>query len=76
MMIFQILFTLVSFALIPFAWIIGTIDKARSIRSTDTPKDIVINLVLFAVLGPVILLVDSFADIYYFWRVMFKTNMN
>jgi hypothetical protein len=66
---------LVSFALIPFAWIVGTIDKARSIRPTDTSKDIVMNLVLFALLGPVILVVDSVVDIYYFWTVMFKTKM-
>jgi len=33
------------------------------------------NLVLFALLGPVILVVDSVVDIYYFWTVMFKTKM-
>jgi len=75
MMIFQSLFTVVSFLLIPFAWIVGTIDKARSIRPTDTTKDIVMNLVVFALLGPVILIINCFADIYYFWSVMFKTKM-
>jgi hypothetical protein len=61
--------------LIPFAWIVGTIDKARSIRPTDTTKDILMNLGLFAILGPVILVFDCFADIYFFWMVMFKTKM-
>ena len=75
MMIFQVIFTVVSFALIPFAWIIGTIDKARSIRATDTTHDIIKNLVLFALFGPAILVLDCFADIYYFWMVMFKTKM-
>ena len=75
MLIFQTLFTLVSIILIPFAWIVGTIDKARSIKPTDTTKDIVRNLVAFAVLRPLILVLDIFADVYYFWQVMFKTKM-
>ena len=75
MLIFQVMFTGVSFALIPFAWFIGTIDKARSIRATDTTHDILKNLVLFALIGPVILVLDCLADVYYFWVIMFKTKM-
>lgn len=69
------MFTCVSIILLPFAWIIGIFDKVRSIRSTDTVKDIVMNLVLFILAGPVILALDSLADIYYFWCVMFKNKM-
>lgn len=75
MLIFQFVFTALSLALIPFAWIIGTIDKARSIRHTDTTKDIAKNLLVFVVAGPLILLLDTFTDFYYFWQVMFKTKL-
>lgn len=67
MLLFQAVFASVSFSLIPFAWIVGTIDKAKSIRTTDTTNDILKNLVLFAVAGPFILVFDCFADVYYFW---------
>jgi len=69
------LFTVVSVALIPFAWIVGTIDKAKSIRPTDTTKDTFTNLGLFALFGPIILAINSFVDVYYFWSVMFKEKM-
>jgi hypothetical protein len=63
----------VSIILIPFAWLIGIADKAKSIESTDTSKDIFMNLILFIFFGPAILVVDTFADAYFFWQVMFKT---
>ena len=75
MLIFLTAFTGISFGLIPFAWIVGTIDKAKSIRPTDTTKDIVMNLVLFAIFGPVILFFDTLADLYYFWLMMFKVKL-
>jgi hypothetical protein len=62
-----VLFTALSIVLIPFAWIIGTFDKIKAIKPTDTPKDIVMNLGVFALLGPVVLILDSFADSYFFW---------
>lgn len=71
MIIFQSLFTAISIALIPFAWIVGTIDKSKAIRHTDTTKDIVYNFVLFAFFGPFILVLDTLVDSYYFWQVMF-----
>jgi hypothetical protein len=56
-----------SFVLIPFAWIIGINDKARAIKATDTTKEIAMNLGVFVLFGPVILVFDTFADIYFFW---------
>ena len=67
--------TVISILLIPLAWIIGIVDKVKTILPTDTTKDIVMNLGLFILAGPLILLLDTFADVYYFWQVMFKTKM-
>lgn len=72
---FQIVVTAISILLIPLAWIVGIMDKVKTILPTDTTKDIVMNLGLFILVGPLILLLDTFADVYYFWQVMFKTKM-
>lgn len=72
---FQIIVTAISFVLIPFAWIIGIKDKASAIQPTDTTRDIMMNLGLFILFGPLILALDTFADVYFFWQVMFKTKM-
>jgi hypothetical protein len=75
MIIFQGIFTITSILLIPFAWIIGTFDKIKAIKPTDTPKDIAMNLGVFALLGPVVLTLDIFADSYYFWIMMFRSKL-
>jgi hypothetical protein len=70
-MIFYGTFILISVLLIPVAWIIGIIDKTKAIKPTDTPMDTLRNLGAFILLGPLILVLDCFADSYYFWHMMF-----
>jgi hypothetical protein len=72
-MIFYMNFFSISIILIPIAWIIGIIDKAKSIKPTDTGMDTIRNLGAFIVLGPLILVFDTCADSFYFWQMMFKT---
>jgi hypothetical protein len=75
MMVFYSLFIAVSFALIPFAWIIGILDKVKA-QTPQTPmNEKILNLGLYIPFGVPILVFDTFADLYYFWKNNFRTNL-
>ena len=73
MMIFKLFFMIVSCALIPVAYIIGIVDKMKTLSTQKDPKSKVINNFIFIPLGIPILLFDTFADAMYFWKNNFRS---
>ena len=72
MMICFGLFIGVSVALIPFAWIIGIIDKTNKSNTQNmSPMDRILNYA-FIPFGPFLLMLDMMADILYFWKNNFR----
>ena len=74
MVIFFVIFLVVSVALIPFAWIISVVDKLSTSNSNYTPLDKVFNY-LFILFGPLILTLDVLSDLNYFWKNNFRTEL-
>ena len=72
MLVFFAFFIVVSIVLIPIAWIMGIIDKIK-----HPSKDKLDNLVnmMFFLIGPVILVFDVIADLYYFWMNNFRQDL-
>ena len=70
-------FIAVSLALLPIAWIIGISFKVSQLKkkpNDDKNKKVWISFVrlfLFIFLGPLVLLLDTFSDIYHFLKQMF-----
>jgi hypothetical protein len=75
MIIFKGLFMGVSLALIPFAYILGIVDKMRTLPSQKNLKDKVMNNLAFIPLGIPIPLMDFLADLMYFWKNNFRTDL-
>jgi hypothetical protein len=75
MIIFKGLFMGVSIALIPFAYILGVVDKMRTLSSQKNLKDKIMNNMAFIPLGIPILVMDFFADLMYFWKNNFRTDL-
>ena len=75
MLMFFLLFIVVSFALIPIAWIVGIYDKQKA-QTPQTPLvQKITNFGIFIPFGIPILIFDSFVDIVYFWRNNFRTDL-
>jgi len=74
MMILFLIFVVVSVVLIPFAWIVGIIDKL-SAKNANTDKMDEICKYLFIPFGPIILFLDLLADLSYFWKNNFRTDL-
>ena len=66
---------IVSLLLIPFAYILGVVDKMRTLPSQKNLKDKVMNNLAFIPLGIPILLMDFLADLMYFWKNNFRTDL-
>ena len=62
MFIFKALFMVVSLALIPLAYLVGVVDKMRTLSSQNDPKSRILNNFLFIPFGIPILLMDFLAD--------------
>jgi len=75
MMIFKGLFMGVSLILIPFAYLLGIVDKLRTIKNQKTLKEKIMNNLVFIPLGVPILFFDFLADIMYFWKNNFRTDL-
>ena len=73
-MILFVIFTAISFALIPFAWIIGIFDKLNVTNTNYTIMDKIANY-MFIPFGPLILVLDVFSDLIYFWKNNFRTDL-
>ena len=67
-------FLVVSLVLIPFAWVRGIYDKIQQKNTNYNRTDQVFNL-LFIPFGPFILLLDLIADVIYFWKNSFRTDL-
>jgi hypothetical protein len=72
MLLFFGIFAVVSVALIPLAYIIGVGDKLKTMKTQTSEKEKIMNNLVFLPLGPVILLLDCIADLYYFWMNNFR----
>jgi hypothetical protein len=72
MMIFFFLFAIVSVALIPLAYIVGIVDKIKSMNSQPSTKAKIENNFLFFPFGIAILSMDVLFDFYYFWKNNFR----
>jgi hypothetical protein len=75
MFVLKLIFACGSIALIPLAWIIGIVDKMVSLAWQPNLHSKIMNNYSFIVLGPVILMFDVIADMYYFWINNFRTNL-
>ena len=72
MMVFFLIFIVVSVMLIPVAWCMGIIDKLK--HPSKDKFDNIVNM-SFILLGPVILTFDVLADLYYFWINNFREDL-
>jgi len=75
MLIFFIAFIATSVILLPLAWIIGTIDKISN-QSHERMYTKIREIILFIFAGPFILVADIMADILYFWKYNFRSDLN
>ena len=69
------MYVLVTFALIPFAYVISCLDKLNSNNSILSFKDKLINVYIFIPFGIPILVLDAVADIFYFWWNNFRREL-
>ena len=67
------MFLVVSVVLIPIAYVVGIVDKVKHLRYLN--KDDQRMNYGFFVLGFIYLLLDLFADVYYFWHNNFRTGL-
>ena len=72
MIIFFAWFTIWSVALIPLAYVIGIIDKMKTMKYQTSFFLKLKNNILFVPFGLAILSFDTLADIYYFWMNNFR----
>jgi len=75
MCIFKGLFIVVSLVLIPFAYLIGIVDKLRTLAAQKDPKSKIMNNFMFIPFGIPILLCDFMVDLLYFWRNNFRVDL-
>ena len=74
MVTFFMLFIAVSVLLIPFAWVAGIYDKFKGNNMSYGPVDKMVNF-MFIPFGPIILALDVVADLAYFWKNNFRSNL-
>ena len=65
----------VSLALIPFAYLLGIVDKLRTIKYQKTLKEKIMNNLVFIPFGIPILFFDFLVDTMYFWKNNFRTDL-
>ena len=63
--------------LIPYAWILCIINKSKAIQLSKFANKtwLMIDLLLFVILGPVILVLNTIVDSYYFWMNNFRSDL-
>jgi NADH:ubiquinone oxidoreductase subunit 6 (subunit J) len=74
MLVFFFVFAVVGAILIPFAYIVGILDKLSTMNQQETLKEKLRNNIIFIPFGLIILTLDYFADLYYFWRNNFRSK--
>jgi len=74
MLMFFLIFIVVSFALIPIAWIVGIFDKLKASSSNYNKVDKMCNY-LFIPFGPIILVFNVLCDLNYFWKNNFRDEL-
>lgn len=71
MLLFFVCFCIGTIVVMPFAWIVGCLDKSKLLGTVEGQGPL-INLVSFILFGPLILSFDFLADMYYFWMNNFR----
>jgi len=72
MSVFFCFFVIIGAALIPFAYIIGILDKIATMDHQPTFKAKLLNNLIFIPFGLIILTCNYCVDLYYFWRNSFR----
>jgi hypothetical protein len=72
MLIFFMIFVVVSAALIPFAYVIGMVVKLSAYKQSDSIYDKITKNFIFIPLGLPILCLDLVSDLFYFWKNNFR----
>lgn len=70
------MFIVVSLGLIPFAYIIGVLDKIKNLNKVENAKERLFNNLMFIPFGIPILIFDFLADMRYFWMNNFRTDLD
>ena len=70
------MFIVVSLGLIPFAYIIGVLDKIKNLNKVENAKERLFNNLMFIPFGIPILVFDFLADMRYFWMNNFRTDLD
>jgi len=73
--VLMVFFIVVSFLLIPVAWIVGCGDKAKSIKNQPNFHAALLNNYMWFPFGLLILTADCVADMWYFWTNMFREDL-
>lgn len=77
MLVLFTFFIIVSVVLMPFAWLVGIPDKIKSFSNSNlTIKEKIMNAGLFMAFGPLILVLDLMADMFYFWVYNFRVDLH
>ena len=73
--ILKAFFMIVSLTLIPFAYVIGIMDKIRNLTSAKSNYERIVNNLLFIPLGIPILILNFINELRCFWINNFRTNL-
>ena len=77
MLVLFIFFLVISVILMPFAWLVGIPDKIKALSNSNIDgKEKVLNSVMFLFFGPLILILDLLADMFYFWVYNFRLDLH
>ena len=70
------MFLCISLLLIPFAWLIGIMDKIRILKKPNVRiEEKLENSVAFIFFGPFILFANAMTDVFYFWKNNFRKDL-
>lgn len=75
MMLLFLVFLGVNLILLPFAYIVGVLDKMKTLKDQTSFQEMLTNNLLFIPFGVPILLCDLLADLAYFWIYNFNIDL-
>lgn len=75
MIVLKAFFCAISVLLIPIAWLIGCVDKIKSLHNQPNFHTALMNNYLWFPFGMLILSADVVADGYWFWKNMFRLDL-
>ena len=75
MVLFFASYLVCSLLLVPLAWIVACVDKIKNNSNLNSMADKIVNCFVFIPFGPIILLLDTFCDLIYFWKNNFREDL-